>query len=69
MEAQDASDQDGNDEQKDSEESAENEEESFSSKVLCPVEKKKAGSKQTEKDLENQVQHRKLLQAGCGNGA
>ncbi|XP_066492102.1 SAFB-like transcription modulator isoform X1 [Tiliqua scincoides] len=54
LEAQDASDQDGNDEQKDSEESAENEEESFSSKVLSSAEKKKAGSKRTEKDLENQ---------------
>ncbi|XP_062998495.1 SAFB-like transcription modulator isoform X2 [Elgaria multicarinata webbii] len=54
LEAQDASDQDGNDELKDSEGSAENEEESLNSKPLPPVDKKKANSKQTEKDLENQ---------------
>lgn len=55
MEAQDASDQDGNDEMKDSEECAENEEDSLNAKVLLPVDKKKTRSRQAEKDLRNQV--------------
>ncbi|XP_044294542.1 SAFB-like transcription modulator isoform X2 [Varanus komodoensis] len=54
LEAQDASDQDGHDELKDSEEPAENEDESLNSKALPPVDKKKANSKQSEKDNENQ---------------
>ncbi|XP_053128558.1 SAFB-like transcription modulator isoform X2 [Hemicordylus capensis] len=53
LEAQDASDQDGNDELKDSEEFAENEEEPLNSKTLS-LEKKKAHSKPSEKDVENQ---------------
>ncbi|CAI5793139.1 SAFB-like transcription modulator isoform X1 [Podarcis lilfordi] len=55
LEAQDASDQDGNDELKESEESAENGEESLNSKAVPRVDKKKTHSKQTEKDLEIQA--------------
>ncbi|KAH0619791.1 hypothetical protein JD844_014050 [Phrynosoma platyrhinos] len=54
LEAQEASDQDGNDELKDSEEFGENEDESLNSKALPAVDKKKTSSRQTEKDLENQ---------------
>ncbi|XP_063170084.1 SAFB-like transcription modulator isoform X1 [Candoia aspera] len=54
LEAQDASDQDGNDELKDSEESAENEEDSLNAPVLPHADKKKTNLKQIEKELENQ---------------
>ncbi|XP_015263315.1 PREDICTED: SAFB-like transcription modulator isoform X2 [Gekko japonicus] len=54
LEAQEASDQDGNDELKDSEESVENEDDSSASKASFPAEKKKAHSKRAEKELGNQ---------------
>nr|XP_056721943.1 SAFB-like transcription modulator [Euleptes europaea] len=54
LEAQEASDQDGNDELKDSEESVENEDDSSASKASLPAEKKRAHSKRTEKDSGNQ---------------
>ncbi|XP_054858463.1 SAFB-like transcription modulator isoform X2 [Eublepharis macularius] len=67
LEAQEASDQDGNDELKDSEESVENEDDS---KVLLSVEKKKANSKRPEKDLENQdgEEENEKDKAGSGDG-
>ncbi|XP_060116307.1 SAFB-like transcription modulator [Heteronotia binoei] len=54
LEAQEASDQDGNDELKDSEESVENEEDSSASKASFPAEKKKAHSKRAGKESGNQ---------------
>ncbi|XP_077174046.1 SAFB-like transcription modulator isoform X2 [Paroedura picta] len=54
LEAQEASDQDGNDELKDSEESMENDEDSSASKPSRPAEKKKTHSRRTEKDLGSQ---------------
>ncbi|XP_034986763.1 SAFB-like transcription modulator isoform X2 [Zootoca vivipara] len=67
LEAQDASDQDGNDELKESEESAENGEES---KTVPRVDKKKTHSKQTEKDLEIQDgdEENERDKAGSGDG-
>lgn len=62
MEVQDTSDQDGNDELKDFEESCENEEENSHSKELPSSEKKRDldskqgdATEEAEKDFENQV--------------
>uniref|UniRef100_A0ACB8E585 Uncharacterized protein n=1 Tax=Sphaerodactylus townsendi TaxID=933632 RepID=A0ACB8E585_9SAUR len=70
LEAQEASDQDGNDELKDSEESVENEDDSSASKVSLPAEKKKAYSRRMEKGLRNQdaEEENERDKAGSGDG-
>lgn len=57
LETHDASDHDGNDELKESEESAENEE-FLNSTMLPRADKKKSNLKQIEKELENQVPYK-----------